>query len=58
MEFSVKVENCPDYAKDYKLIVARAVNGKLWFYGAWNDYSEASRVAESLGDNAIILENK
>ena len=55
MKFSIQVENCPEYAKDYEFIVARAVNGRLWFYGAWN---EANRVAESLGDNALVLTNK
>jgi hypothetical protein len=58
MESIVNIENYPDYAKDYKFIVACEVNGKLWFYGAWNDDSKTYRIADSLGDNAIVLTNK
>lgn len=51
------IENCPDYAKDYKYIVARDVDSTLWFYGAWNDEHEANRVAQVLGENALVLDN-
>lgn len=52
------INNCPDYAKHYKYIVARDVDGEIWFYGAWNDEKEANRVAKELGENAMVLDNE
>lgn len=51
------INNIPTYANEYKYIVARRVDGKLWFWGAWNDRDKANDVAEELG-NGVVLVNE
>ena len=51
------INNIPTYANEYKYIVARRVDGKLWFWGAWNDRVKANDVAEELG-NGVVLVNE
>lgn len=48
------IENIAPYALTYAFIVARAVNGLLWFYGAWNDRDTAQAVACELGNGVVI----
>ncbi len=48
------IENLSSYALRYSYIVARAVNGLLWFYGAWNDRDAALAVACELGNGVVI----
>lgn len=50
------INNVPDYANDYRFIVARYVDGEYWFWGAWNDRNKANEVAIELGD-ASVFEN-
>lgn len=50
----VTVKNVPDWAEASDYIVARAVNGELWFYGAYTTKERASEVMEELG-NAIVI---
>lgn len=37
MEFTVIINNCPEYAKEHKYIIARNDDLQLWFYGAFDD---------------------
>lgn len=39
-----------------KYIVARRVDGDLWFWGAWNDRNRANEVAMEIGGEVIINE--
>lgn len=50
----INVKNVPDYAKDYDYIVARPVDGDLWFWGAWNDEAKAHEVAREV--NGLVVE--
>lgn len=43
------INNLPAYANEYKYIVARRVDGELWFWGAWNDRNKANEVAIKIG---------
>ena len=52
-----QINNYKSYADQYKYIVARRVDGELWFWGAWNDRDKANDVAEELG-NGIVLVNE
>lgn len=55
---TANVENLFENRKDYtrnKYIVAKAVRGRLWFWGAWDSKSEAEKVASQF-DNGVILE--
>ena len=40
-----KINNLPTYATEYKYLVAREIDGELWFYGAYNEGSRAERAA-------------
>jgi len=44
-----RINNCPDYAKDYEFIVVRVVDSELWFYGAYENGFEAERVCLRVG---------
>lgn len=48
------VRNKPDYSLS-RYVVARAVDGDLWFYGTWDKFSDAFRVAKEL-ENGVVLE--
>lgn len=48
------IKNLPEYASDYNFVVARNVDDELWFYGAYNDYVQAHRIAVELG-KAVVL---
>lgn len=52
----IKINNEPDYAKDYEFIVARYCEGEYWFYGAYENGFFAAQVAESI-ENGIIFHN-
>ena len=53
----VKVFNLPNYPLK-KWIVARYDSNtkKLWFYGTWDEKTEAERVAAEI-DNGVVVEN-
>lgn len=55
------VNNCRSYAKNHKYIVARKTgdvenNSDLWFWGAWDDLSQAQDVANKIG--GIVIETE
>ena len=50
-----KVNNVPQYAHNYRYWVVRAVEGELWFWGAWNDENRANEVAAELLNGAIVV---
>lgn len=58
MNVIVTVNNCPEYAKNHKFILARNYEGELWFYGAFDDEAEVKRIATELGDNTFIIPNQ
>ena len=39
------IMNLPDYADDHNYIVAKYVDGNLWFYGAYDTAQRALEVA-------------
>jgi hypothetical protein len=41
----MNILNVPAYAHECRYWVARAVEGRYWFYGAWDDRAAAERVA-------------
>lgn len=48
------VKNIPEYAKDYKFIVATYFNNEYWFWGAFNEKFEAEKVAKEI-DGKVFL---
>lgn len=53
----VKVNNMPDYAWEYRYIVAREVEGSgFWFYGAFNELHNAISVAADVDGYSFCIE--
>jgi hypothetical protein len=48
------IKNMPDYASEFPYIVAREVEGELWFWGVYEDGKRADEVAGQI--NGIVLE--
>lgn len=53
----LKINNLPDYAGLYDYVVYRSVNGEAWFYGAYNDLTKASQVAEEIHGYIVEVRN-
>lgn len=51
-----KVMNVKEYAKDKRYIIARDVDGTLWFWGACDDEEKAEQIANEIG--GVVVENK
>ena len=50
----VKVNNLPEYAKNYNWLVCRVVDGALWFWGAFNDHDKAFETAMDVGGVVVL----
>ena len=48
------VKNLPEYANEYKYIVASQVDGDLLFWGAWNNMKKAIKAAEEIGGKVVM----
>ena len=55
IKIMMTIQNVPKYAKNYKYIVARQVDGEFYFWGAWNDKDKANNISHELGDGIIIV---
>ena len=53
--FIVEVNNTSRSSYDKGFVVARLVNGELWYYGHYETEEEANRVREVF-ENGIVLE--
>ena len=51
-----KVNNLPRNWEQYTHIVAREVEGELWFYGAWYDEDGAWEQACEVGGVVVAVE--
>lgn len=49
------INNFPKYAEDKKYIVAREIDGELWFYGAYDESNKANEIALEIG--GVTLQN-
>ena len=49
----IRINNEPDYAKNYEYIVARISNGEFWFWGAYETKNRAEEVSHTV--NGIII---
>lgn len=48
------INNLPDYYSDYEYIVARDIEGELWYWGAYHDQDRANNIAEDI--NGVVVE--
>jgi len=49
-----KINNLPKDVKEDSYIVCSMVDDELWFYGAYNTYEKAEKVAEMYDDLTVI----
>ena len=56
-KFTAIVQNTESYAKNHRYIVARLVDGELWFYGAYDDEDHARTAIDEIG-NGVLLFNE
>lgn len=52
---TLNIINAPDDAFDYEFVVAREVDGDLWFWGKFTDGFKAEQVALEVG--GLIIHN-
>lgn len=52
----MKINNLPNYAKEHKFIVYRVAQGEAWFWGAYDEVSEASTAMMDIGGCIIEAE--
>ena len=55
MRFGVDIRNLPDEQSLCTYIVARYVDGELWYWGSWDDEEIAKKVVHSELDNGIVV---
>jgi hypothetical protein len=52
----LNVNNVSKYAKSKRFWVVREVDEEYWFYGAFDDVTEAFKSAKAI-ENALLIEN-
>ena len=55
MKLTAIVNNLPRSIDKYGYIVARAVEGELWFYGAWYETQEAEAYQQARDVDGLVL---
>ena len=53
----MEINNLPKNVNDYRYIVAMAVDGALWFYGAWKGNRKAEAEEQARKVNGFVVEN-
>lgn len=54
---NVMINNLPENVNKYRWFVCRAVDGEVWFYGAWFHDMEAEAKAQAREMNGFVVEN-
>lgn len=54
MPGKIEVQNVPTYAREHKFWVARIVDSKAWFYGAWDNELRANSIAKEIGGLVVV----
>ena len=57
MKLTAIVNNLPTDLSRYAYIVARACEGELWYYGAWNDAEGAAAQARQVDGIVLRVES-
>lgn len=53
----VCVENLPKNVNKFRYLVVRAVDGKVWFYGAWFAHQAKDAMAQAREVDGFVVEN-
>jgi hypothetical protein len=53
---TVKINNLPTNYTRYSYIVAREVEGELWFWGAWYSHQKAGAARQASEVGGIVVE--
>lgn len=54
---NVQINNFPQSAAHMKWIVCRAVDGAVWFYGAWRYDDQSATEAQAREVGGFVVEN-
>ena len=54
---NVKVNNLPTNVNKYRWLVVRAVDGAVWFYGAWYADQESDACVQAREVDGFVVEN-
>lgn len=52
---TIQIYNRPDYAKNYEYFVAKLVDGKFYFWGAFNEKERAEKTAAAV--DGVVFHN-
>lgn len=53
----VYVENLPKNVNKFRYLIVRAVEGKVWFYGAWYANQAKDAMAQAQEVDGFVVEN-
>lgn len=53
----VYVNNLPQNYERFRYFVVRAVNGKVWFYGAWFAHQASDAMMQAREVDGFVVEN-
>lgn len=57
MRLTANVNNLPGYASGHEYVVARCVDGELWFWGAYDELDNARDAAEDVEGCVLFVED-
>jgi len=58
MKFTVTINNLPTNTERYTYFVCRAVDGKIWFYGAWYATQEAEAARQAAEVDGFVVKGE
>ena len=53
----VYIENLPKNWEKFRYFVVRAVDGKVWYYGAWFAHQAKNAMAQASEVDGFVVEN-
>lgn len=53
-EILVTILNVPNYAPKYQYWVVRFCDGRLWYYGGFDDENRAIEAADFVGNGMVV----
>ena len=53
----VYVENLPKNVNQFRYLVVRAIDGKVWYYGAWFAHQAKEAQAQAVEVGGFVVEN-
>jgi len=58
MKFNVKINDLPQNPDRYTYFVCRAVDGEVWFYGAWYAHQKAGAARQAAEIDGFVVKGE